>query len=298
MLKRYSQEKETINTTLISNKPSMRDNAFKAIVILLIFTQISPSTSAQWLKDFNNNNYNPLTVQYWKATEIEELTTYYYDEGKEEIKTETTFSVDRRQISQTLYKEDIRIASFVYQFNPWKLLLTKTIRELQTDGTWKYIKQQYTYQEKLLRSIACFDVSNNPIYFVLIENDSLGLPVKAVQLSTDSVLIASEKAIVDYSTKRINYFYYNSQGSQTNTEQAKIGYKKAGFEKVNLHGDCYFYPKNGSPNDTIYCSVDIKYDSNGNWISKKIYEGAVTKSWELSNPKLVCAIKRKIKYVN
>ena len=120
MLKRYSQEKETINTTLISNKPSMRDNAFKAIVILLIFTQISPSTSAQWLKDFNNNNYNSLTVQYWKATEIEELTTYYYDEGKEEIKTETTFSVDRRQISQTLYKEDIRIASFVYQFNPWQ----------------------------------------------------------------------------------------------------------------------------------------------------------------------------------
>lgn len=282
-----------------STSSILKNNAasLKSVVMLLFFSLIGTSISAQWLKELRANTYNSLTVQYWKALEIVEVATYYSDKGKEEVKTETTFSVDRRQVSQTVYRDDERVASYVYQFNPWKQLMNKTIRELQTDGSWQYTKQQYTYQGKLLRTIDCFDVVNSPLYSVRIENDSLGLPIKAVQLSADSTVLSSEKAVANYTTNRITYIGYDAQGNVTRTEEGKIGFKKVGWEKVNLHGDCYFYPLNRASNDSIYCNLDIKYDSNGNWVEKKIYQGVVNKSWELDNPTLVCVLKRKIKYV-
>ncbi len=283
--------------TFNSTTAGVKSHSLKEFVLLLFFVCLSITLPAQWIKDLRTNTYNSLTVQYWKAQQIVEVATYYSTHGKEEIKTETSFSVDRRQVSQTIYKNEERIASYVYQFNPRKQLMTKTIREQQADGSWNFTKQQYSYQGNLLRFISCYDVANSPLYTLKVENDSLGMPIKVVQLSPDSTVISSERAIANYASNQITYISYDAQGNAVSTEEGKIGFKKVGRDKINLHGDCYFYPKNRSTNDSLYCSVDIKYDSNGNWISKKIYEGTVNKSWELENPTLVSEFRRKIKYV-
>ena len=117
------------------------------------------------------------------------------------------------------------------------------------------------------------------------------------QLSPDSTLIATEVCSIDKSKNKVSYQVKSAGGSIISTSEGRLVVKKTGKEKYNLHGDCYFFPRNDNPTDNIFCSVEFDYDSNGNWVKKEVYEGVVDSQGKLTDSTLVTAYKRKIKYI-
>jgi len=282
----------------IANKRLINGTFLQFVVVLVIFTFFAPKTAnSQWLQDLRSSHYNALTVQYWKAQEINEAATSFKSGSPETTQTQITFSADRRQINQSITQNGVKIESNVYVFSPRKQLLTKTLRR-STNGTlWSLEKYAYTYQGNLLGNVTSLRLSGELIYFLVVQNDSLGLPIKVEQRSPDSTLLATEMGIPDYSHNKITYQLKDAGGRIVSTAEGRIVVKKSGREKYNLHGDCYFYPRNESPTDRVFCNVEYDYDSNGNWVKKKIYEGELDGEGKLSDPELVMEFKRKIKYI-
>ncbi len=262
---------------------------------LLFFT--SSSAHSQWLQDLRSSQYNSLTVQYWKAQEINETATSYKTGTPVTNQAQITFSVDRRQINQSVSQDGVKIESNVFSFNPRKQILSKTLRR-STDGIqWSLEKSVYAYKGDLLGMVNSIKLNGELIYFLMVKNDSLGLPIKVEQRSPDSTLMAIEVGIPDYAHNKIIYKLMDASGRTVSTSEGRIAVKKTGNEKYNLHGDCFLYPRNDTPSDQIFCYVEFDYDSNGNWVKKKIYEGEIDSTKNLIKPQLVMEYKRKIKYI-
>ena len=272
---------------------------FTKTVVLLFIALFFTSNSAhsQWLQDLRSSQYNTLTVQYWKAQEINETATSYKSGSPEITQTQITFSVDRRQINQSITRDGVKIESNVFSFSPKKQILSKTLRR-STNGTqWSLEKYAYTYNGNLLGMVSSLKLNGELIYFLVVENDGQGLPIKVEQRSPDSTLLAIEVGIPDYDHNKIIYQLKDAGGRIISTTEGRIVVKKTGKEKYNLHGDCFFYPRNDSPDDHIFYNVEFDYDSNGNWVRKKIYEGEIDSTNNLINPEMAMEYKRKIKYI-
>jgi len=269
----------------------------QVVAILVVINLIPQSAKSQWLQDLRTNHYNSLTVQFWKAQEINETATCYKGGNEEVTQTQITFSVDRRQINQSITKNGIKVESNIYSFNPRKQILGKTLRN-STNGTqWSFEKYIYSYQGSNLTSVNSVKITGEIIYILLVKNDSLGTPIMVEQLSPDSTLIATETCSIDKSKNRVLYHVKSVGGSIISTTEGRLAVKKTGKEKYNLHGDCYFFPKNDNSTDNIFCSVAFDYDSNGNWVKKEIYEGVVSNNKKLTDSTLETTYKRKIKYI-
>ena len=276
---------------------SRNSHLLQVVTILIVISLFPQTAKSQWLQDLRTNHYNSLTVQFWKAQEINETATSYKDGNEEVTQTQITFSVDRRQINQSVTKDGIKVESNVYSFNPRKQILGKTLRR-STNGTqWSFEKYIYAYQGSNLTSVNSVKITGELIYILVVKNDSLGIPIMVKQLSPDSTLIATEICSIDKSKNKVSYQVTSAGGSIISTSEGRLVVKKTGKEKYNLHGDCYFFPRNDSPTDNTFCRVEFDYDSNGNWIKKEVYEGVVNSQGKLTDSTLVTAYKRKIKYI-
>lgn len=268
------------------------------VFILTTFSIICPKQShAQWLQDLRANHYNSLTVQYWKAQEIKETAISYKNGVKETTQTQITFSVDRKQINQSVTKEGIKVESNLYSFNPRKQILAKTLRKSSNGTNWSFERYTYSYQANLLTSVNSLKITGELIYFLVVKSDSLGFPIKVEQFTPDSILMASEICIFNRSKNRVTYQLMDAGGRVVSTTEGRIAVKSTGKERYNLHGDCYFYPKSDNPSDNIFFSVEFEYDSNGNWTEKRVFEGQLNSPGELTDSILVMEYKRKIKYI-
>ncbi len=283
----------------LSDFPQRRNNShFLQIVTLIMVMCLFPQVvKSQWLQDLRTNHYNSLTVQFWKAQETNETAISYIDGNQVVTQTQITFSADRRQINQSITKDGIKVESNLFSFNQRKQMLGKTLRT-STDGSqWTFQKLIYAYHGNNLTSINSVKLTGELIYILIVKNDSLGMPIKVEQRSPDSTLIASETCQLDKSKNKITFRLVDANGGLISTTEGKIAPKRTGKEKYNLHGDCYLYSRNESPSDNIFCKVEFEYDSNGNWIKKKVYQGELDDQGNLIDAKLAVDIKRKIKYI-
>ena len=268
------------------------------VFALTTFGFLCPLQSqSQWLQDIRTNHYSSLTVQYWKAQEINETAIRYTNEGEETTQTQITFSADRKQINQSVTRDGIKVESNLYSFNPKKQILAKTLRNSSNGTNWSFERYTYSYQANLLTSINSLKITGEVIYFLVVKNDSLGFPIKVEQYTPDSTLMASEICIFNRSKNRVTYQLMDAVGRVVSTTEGRIAVKSTGKERYNLHGDCYFYPKSDDLADNLFLSVEFDYDSNGNWTKKRVFEGHANSPGELKDSILVVEYKRKIKYI-
>ena len=278
-------------------RPSIQ--SFQIAAILLIASIFTPNTAkSQWLQDLRTNHYNALTVQFWKAQEINETAISHKGGTTETTQTQITFSVDRKQINQSITKDGVKVGSNVFVFNQRKQIMSKTLRRSSNGTQWEFEKYTYSYNTNLLTRVNAQRLNGELIYFLNVQNDSLGYPIKVEQRSPDSTLLATETTILDRSRNKIAYQLRDANGSIISTTEGRIVVKKTGKERYNLHGDCYFYPRPETPTDNIFCNVEFDYDSNGNWLKKEIYEGEAGADGKLIDSTLVLEYKRKIKYIS
>lgn len=232
--------------------------------------------------DTNSKGYSIVKEEkVFSSSNTKKKSVYYYNPSQQLLKEDRFSSDDVLEARLSFdYKDGLKTGRRFDQ----KIL-----------GKWQSERNSYHYDiNQNLVKIIYYKADSTVLKYADISNNSQGDPVE-MRLYEMDFLVGVEKAIYNYASNSVEIHVFDKEGKSLSTSTIKIK-EVLDVKSIQDNGNTFAYKRNWNEQDELYYLTEYKFDSNGNWISKKIFL-AEMKDEKLKKIKRDRVFKRKITYL-